>query len=237
MVTKCRRFFESLYQCIIGAQQHLNDAERNGSDCWLRRILSYEAVVSALLSRIRASRGESNLVEDLVLLVQYISSVRSQLARILPETQEDDLNPQEEVLRPNTVQVQSPSRPTLAVNMNDVSRLRSMGFSWNDISSLFGISSRTLRRRRLQSGVAVMSYDNITNTHLDGIVRDVLNVTPQAGRNMVRGALQSRGVHVRRRRVEESIARVDPVVPTLRNSTAIIRRTYNVPCPNFLWYA
>ena len=162
-------FFKSLYQCIIGAQQHLNDAERNGSDYWLRRILSYEAVVSALLSRIRASHGESNLVEDLVLLVQYISSVRSQLARILPETQEDDLNPQEEVLRLNTVQVQSPGRPTLAVNMDDVSRLRSMGFSWNDISSLFGISSRTLRGRRLQSGVAVMSYDNITNTDLDGI--------------------------------------------------------------------
>jgi dihydropteroate synthase len=30
-------------------------------------------------------------------------------------------------------------------------------------------------------------------------------------------------VHVQRRRVEESIARVDPVVPTLRNNREIIR--------------
>lgn len=118
--------------------------------------------------------------------------------------------------------------------MGDVSTLRSLGFSWNDLSSLLGISPRTLRCRRLESGIGVMSYDNITNAELDNVVRNVLDITPQAGRNFVRGALQSRGVHVQRHRIQDSIARVDPVVPTLRNSREIIRQ-YNVPCPNFLW--
>ena len=226
-------FFESLYQCIIGAQQHLNSRDRNDNDYWLRRVLNYESIVNSLLTRMRASSGESSLVENMVLLVQYISSVRGQLIALSPQTHANS-NSQQETLRPNILHAQNPGRPMFSVNMDDVSRLRSLGFSWNDLSSLFGISSRTLRRRRLESGISVMSYDNITNVELDNIVRDVLEITPQAGRNLVRGALQSRGVHVQRR-VEESIARVDPVVPTLRNNREIIRRRYSVPCPNFLW--
>ena len=37
-------FFESLYQCIIGAQQHLNSTDRNDNDYWLRRVLNYESI-------------------------------------------------------------------------------------------------------------------------------------------------------------------------------------------------
>ena len=39
-------FFESLYQCIIGAQQHLNSTDRNDNDYWLRRVLNYESIVN-----------------------------------------------------------------------------------------------------------------------------------------------------------------------------------------------
>ena len=47
--------FESLYPCIIGAQQHLNSTDRNDSDYWLRRVQNYESVVNLLLARTRAS--------------------------------------------------------------------------------------------------------------------------------------------------------------------------------------
>ena len=48
-------FFEFLYQCIIGAQQHLNTTDRNDSDRWLRRVLNYESIVNSLLTGMRAS--------------------------------------------------------------------------------------------------------------------------------------------------------------------------------------
>ena len=77
------------------------------------------------------------------------------------------------------------------------------------------MSARTLRRRRPESGVGVHLHDSITDADLDNIVGDILEITPQAGRNLVRGSLQNRGVHVQRRRVVESIQRIDPVTPGL----------------------
>jgi hypothetical protein len=102
---------------------------------------------------------ESSLVENMVLFVQYISSVRGQLIALSPQTHDNSISQQ---VRPNILHPQNLCKPTFSVNMDDVSRLGSLGFSWNDFSSLFGISSRTLRRRRLELGIAVMSYDNIT---------------------------------------------------------------------------
>ena len=97
------------------------------------------------------------------------------------------------------------------------------------------MSSRTLRRRRQESCVDMQLYDSITDADLDNIVGEILETTPQAGRNLVRGSLQSSGVHLQRRRIVESIERVDPVIPTLRDNRQIVTGRYNVPCPNFLW--
>ena len=72
-----------------------------------------------------------------------------------------------------------------------------------------GISAQTSRPPSLESGIGVMSYDNITKAELDNVVSNVLNITPHPGRNFVPGALQSRVVHVQRHRIQESIARVD----------------------------
>jgi hypothetical protein len=35
-------------------------------------------------------------------------------------------------------------------------------------------------------------HDSITDADLDNIVGDILEITPQAGRNLVRGSLQNR---------------------------------------------
>ena len=71
---------------------------------------------------------------------------------------------------------------------------------------------------------------------LDGIVREILRITPQAGRNLVRGAILGRRLRIQRRRIESAISRVELVNTTLRDQRRIIRRIYNVLCPNFLWF-
>ena len=95
-----------------------------------------------------------------------------------------------------------------------------------------------MRRRRHELGMSVEGrvFSNLSDNDLDDYVRQILTVTPGAGLRMVQGALKQRSLEVQRDRVLQSLRRVDPVTTSLRNGRRIIRRTYNVPCPNALWY-
>ena len=78
-------------------------------------------------------------------------------------------------------------------------------------------------------------FSNLSHNELDDYVRQILTVTPGAGLRMVQGALKRRSLEVLRDRVFQSLRGVGPVTTSLRNGRQIIRRTYNVPCPNALW--
>ena len=79
------------------------------------------------------------------------------------------------------------------------------------------------------------TYTNFSENDLCNIVRDVLEILPNAGEIFVLGALRQRGIHVQRWRVCDAIHHVDPLTRAMRRSVAILRRAYNVPCPNALW--
>jgi len=53
---------------------------------------------------------------------------------------------------------------------------------------------------------------------------------------MVQGYLESKGHHVQRQRVRDSLKRVDPEGCAERWSAAVHRREYKVPTPNTLWH-
>ena len=59
--------------------------------------------------------------------------------------------------------------------------------------------------------------------------------TPTAGLQMVTGALRGRGTVVQRRRILQSLRRLDPVSRSLQRLTTTYRRVYSVPGPNALW--
>ena len=79
------------------------------------------------------------------------------------------------------------------------------------------------------------SHSIIRDNELDILVRGILQITPRIGYRLVQGALRGRGLRIQRRRVLESLQRVDPVTVTMRASRSIVRRRYSVPCPNALW--
>ena len=127
---------------------------------------------------------------------------------------------------------------SLAISREQLDALhRDCGFCWNDIARILRVSNRTLRRRRHEFGMRVVGreFSNISDTEIDNLVRQVQEVTPSAGLRMVQGSLRERGLVVQRMHVLLSLRRVDPVTTTLRNARRIIRRSYNVPCPNSLW--
>ena len=67
------------------------------------------------------------------------------------------------------------------------------------------------------------------------MVEAVLKVCPKLGEIMFGGALLSRGVKVQRRRLRESLFRVDRVGREMRRRYTIRRRVDNVQAPNSLW--
>lgn len=79
-----------------------------------------------------------------------------------------------------------------------------------------------------------MDFSDISDDNLDNHVREILRTTPNSGQRLIEGGLRQRGLRIQRRRIQDSI-RVDPVIRTLRGARYIIRRVYNVPCPNALW--
>ena len=62
----------------------------------------------------------------------------------------------------------------------------------------------------------------------------MLQVMSDAGETYVIGALRSRGISVRRWRIRYAIFTKDPVSRALRRCQAVVRRKYNVLCPNAL---
>lgn len=129
-------------------------------------------------------------------------------------------------------------RPRLLIPKEQLEGLRGLGFSWSAISNMLCVSERTVRRRRADYGMVLGSLGNfsqILDDQLDEMVRSILEVSPNSGERMVVGGIRARGFIVQRRRVRESIGRVDPVSRALRRHTVLYRRVYNVPTPNSLW--
>ena len=130
-------------------------------------------------------------------------------------------------------------RPRMFVTREQLETLHEQcHLHWSDIARSLGISERTIRRRRHEFGMPVegRQFSIITDSQLDEFVARILQDTPAVGLRMIMGSLRHRGLSIQRHRVLHSIRRVDPVTSSLRNSRRIIRRSYNVNCPNSLWY-
>ena len=122
-------------------------------------------------------------------------------------------------------------RPPLPVSKEQLVFLRSLKFTWADISAILGPSVKTLQRRAKEWNI--LTYSQISNTELDAIVLDLTGQFPNVGEAMLTGHLLSLNIHIQREKLRQSIHRVrgHSHLPT-----RIYRRTYSVPGPNYLWH-
>lgn len=83
----------------------------------------------------------------------------------------------------------------------------------------------------------LMRYARLSDAELDEVVRHLVGENEEIGADAVGARLASMGVRVQRRRVRESLIRVNPVGAAHRAlSHRLHRRTYNVAVPNSLWH-
>lgn len=104
----------------------------------------------------------------------------------------------------------------------------------DQIAELLNISRRTLYRRL--EGSALMGYTDLTDQELDSTIESYKARHPNDGEIMVGGFLRSTGIYVTRKRVRESIHRVDPSGVQERALRTIRRRVYHVEAPKKVWH-
>lgn len=126
-------------------------------------------------------------------------------------------------------------RPRKNVTLPEIASLREDGLSWTEIASNLGICARTLRRRRLEMHVPE-KYTTIENEQLMHILLRIHDSMPNAGERIMQGALQSRGIFIKRSRLRDLLNIIDREGRQRRRSRPIQRRIYNVKGPNHLWH-
>ncbi|CAB5205585.1 unnamed protein product [Rhizophagus irregularis] len=116
--------------------------------------------------------------------------------------------------------------------------LRQEGFEWTQIAEIFGVSTKTIYRRRKEYNIPddLASYTEITNEQLDDLIRDLRAEHPFFGQVLLMGSLRSLGIRIPRQRLRESLQRIDTFGVLNRWSSIIPRRVYSVAGPNCLWH-
>ena len=103
---------------------------------------------------------------------------------------------------------------------------------------MLGVSRWTIWRRVREYGLQDMTgFSPISDDELDSILQQyIANHGTTTGQVFISGYLKSQGLLVQRRRIRESMARVDPRNTVLRWGITVSRRIYKVPWPNSLWH-
>ena len=95
-----------------------------------------------------------------------------------------------------------PGRPRILIESEQIVYLRDLGFSWNKIADIFGVSRMTLFRRRREYGFSNESqHTDISHLQLCRLVESIKEDMPDIGERMLNGTLRSKGVVVLRQKL------------------------------------
>lgn len=125
-------------------------------------------------------------------------------------------------------------RPKLSIENDQLQYLLETSFRIKDICVLLGCSRSTIERRMHDGQLSI--YSSVTDSELDNAVRRITSSHPFCGQKTILGRLRSMSIRVQRRRVRESMCRVDPIGIENRKRKILHRRVYSVESPNALWH-
>ena len=106
----------------------------------------------------------------------------------------------------DTVRTAAPGRPPFYIPAETLEDLPGIGFSWQNISQLLGVSRWTVYRRVQLYGLqSLQQSSSLTDAELDEIVAEYLSRHGfTTGRTYIAGYLRSLGLRIQRRRVRKS---------------------------------
>jgi hypothetical protein len=154
----------------------------------------------------------------------------------------DELNNQDSAviypIIPQLDLVATGGRPRFSLPWDTISAYRGVNFSWTAIAAFLGIHPKTLLRHRKQINYEDPSpYSSISDDELDHLISHAIQQTGGViGSQFMCSFLLDYGHKVPRRRVRESMRRVDIFGNADRWATWIPRTSYSVHGPNALWH-
>lgn len=107
--------------------------------------------------------------------------------------------------------------------------------TFTKLAELVGVHRHTLRAYLKRYNV-YHRFCQISTEDLDLLVRLYKLHKPASGLRYVVGFMRSHGLRIQRKRVRDSMRRVDGLGQVLRNHAAINRQKYSVPHSNYLWH-
>ncbi|CAB4029285.1 uncharacterized protein LOC110050550, partial [Paramuricea clavata] len=193
------------------------------------RLESMCSSFTTLLDNLNADEGTLGLLTDVLASLMLIQRAIFREVERIQSTNENTS------YRCSTHRTNRPGRPKYDITKNQLEFLRSKHFSWVSIAKLLHVSTRTLRRRKIELGIDD-NFSAISEEELTRTMEDIIKITPNIGQSRMVGALRARGLNIQRHRVRECLRRIDPVGTALRWNPRIYRRKYQVPHPNALWH-
>ena len=237
------RFFEEVETFLTTANGQIEFASPEYAHFVVERL---GVCIQALSSLCHQMEGEvdSEIVEIYETLVEVRGCCRSLV--VLWQAYIDQLDSNYSVVsRAEMESYQAPrlrqgrGRPQVIISQEQLQYLRSMNFSWTQISDLLGVSRMTLYRRRRDLGL--LEFDeprrNVSDNELHRLLQAMRQEMPSMGEALVIGQLHAMGYDVTRRRVRVAIHATDPLNTALRwRGILTTRRPYSVAGPNSLWH-
>ena len=101
-------------------------------------------------------------------------------------------------------------QPSLLIEEQNLRFFVDNGFKVEDMAFILGRGKRTVERRLQLYGLSTQNYSTISDSELDEAVLQICSTYPRCGEKLTDGKLCTRGIHVTRESVRESLRRIDP---------------------------
>lgn len=128
-------------------------------------------------------------------------------------------------------------RPKFVIQKEQLMLLRELRFTWSTIAKMYGVSRRTIYNIRMNHSLLnahFPAFTEISDDELEIVIADIKKEMPDVGQTMLRGILESKGIHVSTTRIRECLSNLNP--SNSQWPRPIRRRVYSVPYPNSLWH-
>jgi hypothetical protein len=109
------------------------------------------------------------------------------------------------------------------------------GIQVGKLAKEMGLHRNTLRKYLKDLDID-FQYSQISDEDLDSLIRNIRAVHPDYGIRYLSGSLRVKGYRIQKRRIIESLHRIDSVGIVLRTQGRIRRRRYQVSRPQALWH-
>ena len=240
MDTQWERLFNEIssFLCTIAEQE--STASQAMAEQTVVKIENYVHVLYAIIYTLQNNQENDSELRELVpVLYDLVKDLEDIISRWIDIEVGIDPNNPYKGLRAERHHGGGRGRPKYVIKVEQIIFLREIGLTWTRIAVLYGISRRTLYNIRSEMGLIGLTSNvssQISDLELQSVICDIKRIMPDAGQNMLRGVLQSKGINVSMVRIRDSIAQVDPVNTALRWATPRTRRIYSVLHPNALWH-